>query len=223
MSVQWLFNVDMSLDMVSLVMGCMIFRRSWPFAYKCLFFWNTLRVLVSFFVYLWQHYTHTSNHWITNLFSPLLCVGSLLVFYSASIDPRVRRGNKWLLIVFPLLTAASWLRGAPLVIINTWALVCFDFLVLLSVCLTFVDLLVRTDNMHFIRQPMFWLASGLFFYSVETIVGYAFWEYSKKMILFGLYMFIFFSGDYLQDAGIIGCFVCIYLERHAKKPGIEPL
>ena len=65
---------------------------------------------------------------------------------------------------------------------------------------------------------MFWLASGLFFYSVESIIGFATWEFSKKMILFTLYTIIAFSGDYLLDVGIIGCFICIYLERRMKKP-----
>lgn len=208
--------------MVSLIIGCLVFRKSWPFAYKCLFFLNTLRVFVLFFAYLWQHYTYKSNHWVFNLYLPLECAGFLLVFYSASIHRKVRRGNKWLLIASPLVTAICWSGGASLFSVNTWALVSFDFLVLLSVCLAFVDQLLRMDHSHFIRQPMFWLASGLFFYSVETIVAYASWEYTKKMILFGLYVFITFSGDYLLDAGIIGCFVCIYLESHAKKPITEP-
>jgi hypothetical protein len=126
-----------------------------------------------------------------------------------------------LLAAFPVVTAICWLRGAPLESINLWAGVGFDFLLLLSVCMAFVDLLLRTDNMHFIRQPLFWLASGLFFYSVESIIGNSTWEYSKKMILFGLYKFIYFSGDYLMDVGIIGCFICIYLEGRRKTPEVD--
>jgi len=214
-----LYIVDLYLDLMSLIIGCLVFRKSWPFAYKCLFFLNVLRVFASFFAHFWQACTHSSNHWIFNLFLPLQCVGFLLVFYSACTYPSVRRISKWLLAAFPLVTAISWLRGAPFEIINMWATVGFDFLLLISVCLTFVDLLLEMDNMHFIRQPMFWLASGLFFYSVESIIGSISWEYSKKMILFGLYTFIAFSGDYLLDAGIIGCFICIYLERRVlKKP-----
>lgn len=212
-----LYVVDLYLDLVSLIIGCLVFRKSWPFAYKCLFFLNVLRVFVSFFAHFWSQHTHSSNHWIFNLFLPLQCVGFLLVFQSAGIHPLVRRINKFLLAAFPLVTAICWLRGAPLESINLWAIVSFDFLILVSVCLAFVDMLQRWDNIHFIRQPMFWLASGLFFYSVESIIGFATWEYSKKMILFTLYTIIVFSGDYLLDAGIIGCFICIYLERQVKK------
>ena len=208
-----LYIVDLFLDLVSLIIGCLVFRRSWPFAYKCLFFLNTFRVFVSFFGHFWSQQTHSSNHWIYNLFLPVQCVGFLLVFYSAADHPLVRRVSKWLLAAFPLVTAMCWLRGAPLETINLWAIVSFDFLILVSVCLTFVDLLLRTGDIHFLRQPMFWLASGLFFNSVESIVEFSTWEYSKKMILFALYTILVFSGDYLLDVGITGCFICIYLER----------
>jgi len=206
------------LDLISLVVGCMVFRKSWPFAYRCLFFLNTFRVLVEFSASLWSYFTRTSNHWLYNLFLPLQCVGFLLVFYKCSFHPAIARINRWLLAAFPVVTAVCWLTGAPLNSLNLWAIVGFDFLVLVSACLAFVDQLLRMDNSHFIRQPIFWLASGLFFYSVQSIIGYATWEYFKKMIYFRLYTFIFFSGEYLLDVGIIGCWVCIYLERVSKKP-----
>lgn len=158
-----LYIVDLFLDLVSLIIGCLVFRRSWPFTYKCLFFLNAVRVFVSFFAHFWSQHTHSSNHWIFNLFLPLQCVGFLFVFYSASGHMLVRRISKWLLAAFPVVTAMCWLRGAPLETINLWAIVSFDFLILVSVCLAFVDLLLRTGDIHFIRQPMFWLASGLFF------------------------------------------------------------
>jgi len=227
MSVQWLLYADLSLDLVSLVIGCMVFRRSWPFEYKCLFFLNILRVVVSCFTFLWPYYTHSSNHWIYNLFLPLQCAGFLLVFYGASMHRMVRRVNKWLLAALPLVTVICWSGGAPLDMMNTWAVVCFDFLLLVSACLAFVDQMLRIDDAHFVRQPIFWLASGLFFYSVGSIIEFATWEYIKKMLLIGLYRFIAFSGENLLDAGIIGCFVCIYFESRAKKtrdlsvPGLD--
>jgi hypothetical protein len=174
-------------------------------------------VFISFFALFWSRHTHSSNHWVFNLFLPLQCAGFLLVFYTASIHSMVRRVNKRLLIVFPLATLACWLPGTPLNTINIPAVLCFDFLLLLAVCMAFVDLMLRTDDFHFIRQPMFWLASGLFFYSVENIIMDSTFEYTKKMVLFALYKFVAFSGDYLLDAGIIGCFICIYLERRTNK------
>lgn len=214
--------VDLYLDLVSLIIGCMVFRKSWVFAYRCLFFLNVFRVVVSFTAYFWTHYTHSSNHWLFNLFLPLQCAGFLWVFYKCSLHPKVARVNKWLLILLPVVGALCWARGgASLEDINIFALVGFDFLVLLSVCMAFVDLLLRTDSVHFVRQPMFWLASGLFFYSIECIIGYSVYEYSKKMILFWMYKLILFSADYLTDMGVVGCFICIYLERSVKKP--EPV
>lgn len=227
MGVQWLFYMDLSLDLVSLIIGSMVFRKSWPFEYKCLFFLNILRVIVSYFTFLWPYYTHSSNHWIYNLFLPLQCAGFLLVFYGASIHRMVRKMNKWLLAALPLMTLICWSKGGPLDMINTRAVVCFDFLLLLSVCLAFVDQLLQMDDTHFIRQPIFWLALGLFFYSVESIIEFATWEFIKKMLLMGLYRFIGFSGEYLLGLGIIGCFICIYLKEAREKnrdlsvPGLD--
>jgi len=213
MNVERLLEIDLYLDLVSLIIGCMVYRKSWPFAHKCLFFLNILRVVVSCSTYLWPYYTHSSNHWIYNLFLPLQCAGLLLVFCGVSIHRVVRRFNKWLLAALPLVTVICWSRGTPLDMVNIWAVVCLNFLLLLSVCLAFVDQMLRMDDTHFIRQPIFWLASGLFFYSVTSIIEFATWEYIKKMLLFGLYTFIAFAGEYLQAVGIIGCFICIYLER----------
>jgi hypothetical protein len=215
-------TIDLYLDLASLIIGCMIFRRSWPFAYRCLFLLNTLKVLVSFFSFFWSPVTHTSNHWVSNLFLPIQCAGFLLVFYKAAVHPRVVRTVGWLLAALPLLILLCWIRGASLYSINIWAWIGYDFLLLLAACLTFVDLLLRTDNTFFLRQPLFWLASGIFFYSVETIIVGASWEYTMKMIMYTFFKIIYYSSDYLMDVGIIGCFICLYLERKTRTPGQNP-
>ena len=210
--------VDLYLDLVSLIIGCLVVRRSWPFAFRCLFLVNILKVFNSYASFIWSTTTHTSNHWMLNLFFPLQCAGLLLVFYKSSIHPVVIRIDGWLLAVLPVVIGVSWARGAPLDIINIGATVACDFLLLLVACAALIDQLLRTDDVRFTRQPLFWLASGLFFYSVGFIIFFTTFEYSKKMIMWGLFKSIYFFSGYLLNVGIIGCFICLYLKKISKEP-----
>ena len=63
---------------------------------------------MSFVTILYSTTTHSSNHWIYNLFLPAFYEGLLLVFYKASALAGVKRFNGWLLVILPVIAFLCW-------------------------------------------------------------------------------------------------------------------
>jgi len=206
------------LEFVSFIIGCIVYRRYWPLPYRCLVWVKGLKTFAEIGSMLWSSFTVTSNHWIYNVYFPLQCAGLLFIFYTCAVHPKTRKFNVWLLGAMPVLFCVFWWKGS-FYELNLMATVAFDFLLLLSACAAFVDQLLQQGDAHFLRQPLFWLSMAIFFYSVGSIINYATWEYSKKMILENLFDTVFLSAEYIFNIGIAGCFICLYLQRKDRGSG----
>ncbi|MDO6432608.1 hypothetical protein Q4E93_18525 [Flavitalea sp. BT771] len=204
------------LEFVSFLIGCIVYRRSWPLPYRCLVWVKGLKAVVEIGGMLWSSFTMTSNHWIYNLYFPLQCAGLLFIFYKCSVQPGVRRFDAWLLGAMPLVCCIFWWKGS-FYELNLMATVAFAFLLLLSACAAFVDLLLEQGYGHLLWQPLFWLSSTILVYSVGSIFYYSTWEYSKKMILDYLFSLLFVSTEYAINLGIIACFICLYLQKRINR------
>jgi len=200
------------LEFVSFIAGCIVYRRSWLLPYRCLLWLKGIKTIAEGGSVIWTIEMASSNHWIYNLYFPLQCAGLLFIFYKCSVHPKVKRFNAWLLAAMPVVLCVFWWKGSVYEL-NLMATVAFDFLLLLSACAAFVDQLLGQGNTHFLRQPLFWLSSATLFYSVGSVIFYATWEYSKKMILYFSFFAVYFSAEWIFNIGITGCFICLYLQR----------
>jgi len=207
----------MYLEFVSFLIGCFVYRRSWPLPYRCLVWVKGLKTVTEAGSMIWLVTTATSNHWMYNLYYPLQCAGLLFIFYKCSIHPMVKRFNAWLLGVMPVVLCVFWWKGS-FYELNLLAAVAFAFLLLLASCGAFVDQLLEHGNTHFFRQPLFWLSAAIMSYSVGSIIYCATWEYSKKMIMYFSIAAIFLSAEYLINIGMIACFICLRLQRTGRGP-----
>jgi hypothetical protein len=200
------------LEFVSFLVGCFVYRRSWPLPYRCLVWVKGLKTLVEAGSMIWLITTATSNHWMYNLYLPLQCAGLLFIFYKCAVHPRVRRFNAWLLGMLPVVLCIFWWKWS-FYELNLMASVALAFLLLLSACAAFVDQLLGQGNAHFLRQPLFWLSSAILLYSIGSIIYYASWEYSKKMIMYYTIAAVFLSAEYFINIGVIACFICLRINR----------
>ena len=190
----------------------MVYRRSWPLPYRCLVWLKGLKTVAEAGSMIWTILTVTSNHWIYNLYFPLQCAGLLFIFYKCAVHPRVRRFNGWLLTAMPVVLCVFWWKGS-FYELNLMVTVAFAFLLLLAACAAFVDQLLGQGNASLLRQPLFWLSSAILFYSVGSIIFYATWEFSKKMILYIPFYTVYLSAEYIFNIGVIACFICLWINR----------
>ena len=211
-----LMLVTTYLEFVSFLVGCYVYRNSWPVPYRWLFGLKGLKTTAEAGSMAWAVLTATSNHWIYNLYFPLQCAGLLFIFYKCSVHPKVRRFDVWLMTAMPVVLCVFWWNWS-FYELNLMATVAFAFLLLLSACAAFIDQLLGQGNTHFLRQPLFWLSSAILFYSVGSIIYYATWEYSKKMILYYPSAAVFLSTEYIFNIGVIACFICLYMQKDRLK------
>ena len=199
------------LEFVSFIIGCIAYRRSWPLPYRCLLWLKGIKTMAETSCMLWTIFTATSNHWIYNLFYPLQCAGLLFIFYKRAVHPKVRRFDAWLLAALPVVLCVFWWKGS-FYELNLMATVAYGFLLLLSACAAFIDQLLGQEDAPSLRQPLFWLSSAILFYGVGSVIYFATWEYSKKMILYLPFQAVYLSAEYIFNIGVIGCFICLYMQ-----------
>lgn len=204
-------TTSVALEVATFVTGCILFRRSWRPPYKWLLLLVGLNVFVEFFSNAWSKYTGKSNHWMYNSYWPIQSAVLMLIFYSCTVHPKVRRYQGWLLALLPVLLLASWLKAPFFFEINIVALQSCDLLLLLSACGAITDVVLDIEHGTLLRQPLFWLACGALIYSADFVVFYSAFEYHKKMLFTDFFNALYFSSYNLFFIGIAGCFVCAYM------------
>jgi len=122
----------------------------------------------------------------------------------------IRKIDLWLLAAAPVVFLLCWCRHQSYYSLNLLATVASAFLLLLSSCTAFIGLFLQQGDVCFFRQPIFWLSSGIWYYSIGDILFFSTWEYNKKMIYRGLFDTIFLSAEYLFSLTMIACFICLF-------------
>lgn len=201
------------LEFTSLFLGCMLVKRSWPFPYRLLVAFKCVEFSISVLSMVWSTTMHQSNHWIYNLYNPVECIFILYIFYSAAMHRDIKRLNLLLMGAVPPLLLVAYLLSPVFFSLNIIASTGCWFLLLLSSCGAYVDLLLDKESLSLFRHPLFWLAGGGVLYAISMIIYYITWEYSKKMIFYRFFYFDYFGGICLLNLSIIACFVCVYRQK----------
>jgi hypothetical protein len=199
------------LEFLSFVLGCILVRKTWPWHYRFLVVLKGLSFLVQWGGMAWSTLTHSSNHWIFNVYLPLECVSYLYIFYRASASPIIRRLNGWLTVTVLPLVVISFLLSPQLFIINQMMGMGCDFLLLISACVACIGLLLSEEEVSFFRNPLFWLAGGVLYYSIGNIIYLVTWEVTRKMVLYKFIRIEFFLSGIVLNLALMGSFFCMYL------------
>ena len=194
------------LELAALFLGCVLVRKSWPAPYRFLLGYKCLAFFIAVVSMAWSTFFRQSNHWIYNLYNPIECALLLYVYYRAAVHPAIKRLDLSLLAVLPPLIFIVYLLVPVLYSLNSMAGIGYLFLLILSSCGVYVDLLLDKGDLPIFRHPLFWLAAGVLLYSICMILFFLTWEYSKKMILYRFFSIIYFGGAAFLNLGIIGCF-----------------
>lgn len=158
-----------------------------------------------------------SNHWMANLFGPVESALILYIFYKASVHRMIKRINSGLMMaIVPLLLIGYTLKPLFFILNITVAIGSF-FLILLSACCAYVDLLVDKRDLRLSHHPMFWLAGGMLLYGISNILCFMGFEFEKKMILYRFFYYDYYAGLSVIHVGIILCFISVYLQEARDK------
>jgi hypothetical protein len=202
------------------VIGWLFAWKGSAMPFKLLIWLASVRFVVEFAGEVWVARMHNSNNWMYNLYFPLETFGFLYIFYRSALHPVIKRMNAGLLIaVIPILITAYILHPS-FVMLNTDALIFHSFLLMVAAGCAFFDMLLDKRPVQFVRRPLFWLACGVVICGGANIMVYMSWEFSKKMILYFPFAYMYMIAYNLLSFSIIACFICI---RRARARGFLPI
>jgi hypothetical protein len=189
--------------------GCIVIRKSWPLEYKLLLALTSLTILIEvteqicfFFLKM------TFVEWLYNCFTPAECACLLYIFHRASVHPAIKRLNAVLLLFLPVGAGFLYYLYPLFITINDNVVVFYLFIELVSACSIILDLLMGQSQSPLTRQPLFWLASGMLFFSGLYIVMVSI-IFKLKMTnnLYIYEMLIQIIANSCMYAGFLICFV----------------
>lgn len=198
-------------------LGCMLVKKSWPIQYKLLVVYAGFDLLWALLSAVWIWGFSKSNHWITNLTSPIECALILFIFYKAAAHPFIKRINIGLMLtIIPLLLVGYTLYPEFFWFNKPVTIGCL-FLILLSSCLAYIDLLLDKIEFRLPAHPMFWLAGGMLLYSISSILCFMSFDLQEKMILYWFFYYDYYCGQCVINLGILLSFILIYLQSSRSK------
>lgn len=129
--------------------------------------------VITFIVEIFARYVIVKpNHWLYNLYLPIEYFLFSAVYYVTFCLKKTRRIIvicSWLLLVFVIINITSLQKIKEF---NTYTLLISGTLILTWVFLYFKQLLQKKEYINLLREPMFWISTGLlFFYAGNVFVA----------------------------------------------------
>ena len=151
-----------------------------------------------------------NNNWIYNLFLPLQCLCILYIFYKVSVNQTIKKMNLILMICMFTGTVITYFIHRSFIFLNSYASALYLILMLISAGCFYIDAIVNDVETSLVKQPAFWLATGLLFFCVIYILIFALWAIIEKL---PYYKRILFDSNIIANSfmygGIIICFLCL--------------
>ena len=99
------------------------------------------------------------------------------LFYEYLKGPMIKKTAMGLLIFIPTFCAANLVFGQGFKGFNSTNLLVSSSAVLLLCCAYFVDLFRRDEEISLLREPMFWITTGVLFFNMGELSTNLFWQY----------------------------------------------
>lgn len=116
-----------------------------------------------------RYYLDRPNHWLYNLFLPVQYLLFTILFFLVFKSKKVRAiiiSCSILLLSFSI-SNILFIQGFQ--IFNTYTLLVSGFLILCWVFLYFRNLLQSKEQIYLLREPMFWISSGLLIFYLGNV------------------------------------------------------
>ncbi|HWK02063.1 MAG TPA: hypothetical protein VNS58_00430 [Puia sp.] len=189
------------------LIGCLLVRKSWPLEYKLLVVLTGLTSLVETIVFL-NVARRIDSRWMYSFFAPVECGFILYILYSASVHPAIKRLNAILLGFLPISIGIAYYMHPVFTRFNESAGLFYDFLELIAACSFLTDVLLNKSDTPLGRQPLFWMAAGILFYSSLFTLLDALRTYIPKIPVQYLTMYSVIANTFMYT-GFIACFICL--------------
>jgi hypothetical protein len=120
---------------------------------------------------------HEPNSWLYNLSVPVEFLFYGFVFYSYYQRPVFKKAAGYFLGIFLVFTIVNLLFFQGFSIFNTHTMALGNFYMVLLGGLYFVELLKKEEPVNILKEPMFWLTTGIFLFNAGEFSYTLFLDY----------------------------------------------
>lgn len=196
------------IELLAFGIGVACYERNWLMHYKVLFILTGLTCLVEIFGGIMAA-KFGNNNWLYNIFSPIECL-LILYFFSCIIIKRNLKGVVIYFIPFVLLaTFITYYINPTFMEYNSYARTIYLVLWIMCCGFFFIDVMVNDSTLSLIKQPGFWLATGVLFFSVIFITLISLYKtfltLPNHKIIFQYFIIV---ANTFMYVGFAGAFIC---------------
>ncbi len=133
---------------------------------------------------------HHTNIWLYNIFLPIEYLFYVAIFYLSIVNTNYKKIaiiSFTALLVFCVVNIL-FIQGFQ--VFNTNILIFGSCTLILLSCFSLIDIFQMDDNRSLLKQPLFWLATGILFFNLGELAYNLFFnfiishQYDKKALLF---------------------------------------
>jgi len=207
------------IELAACLAGLTCYRRYWPLHCQLMVALCLLTVGIEITGHrMWVDH-QINNNWLYNLFLPLQAICFLFFFFKETVTRKIRNLQLVLLLAVLPGTALSYVFHRNFSFLNSYASSFYLFLMLVACCLYFLDVFTNDVNLPRLRQPAFWVACALLFFTLAYILVLALWNTIRTMADYRLVLdFVRISSNTILYGGLIAYFVCKRRERNFYMP-----
>jgi hypothetical protein len=203
-----------------LLTGCILFRKNWLLEYKLLVVLSGLTVLTEIIRQICSGLMIPGpGDWIYNFFLPVECAFFIYIFYRASKHPAIKQLDTVLLMLLPVGAGILYFIFPYFSSSNKPVALFYLFTELICAGSFVIDLLLTQSKTSLTRQPLFWVAFGLLFYSGMYIVLLGIItavRMTKSLFIYEL------LNSLISNLFLYSGFIICFIRLHKAKPGVHP-
>ena len=210
------------LELGSFAVGLICLNNRWTFCYKVLLFFAAL----TFMVELLGHqlaFKFENNNWLYNIFSPFECIVILYFFSQITREKKMRKIILSFIPIMLLATIVTYILRPNFFVYNSYARTVYLVLWVLTCCFYFVDVMINDNRVSLIKQPGFWIATGVLFFSVIFIILQSLYNIFTTLPNYKIIVryFIIVANTFLY-VGFAGAFICQHIATKYYSPSSQP-
>jgi hypothetical protein len=196
------------IELVAFSVGVACFNKNWLPYYKVLFFLVGLTCLVEMAGSM-MSYEFGDNNWLYNIFSPIECFIILYFFSRIILKRRLKELIFYSIPIMVVATCITYMVQPNFMVYNSYARTIYLVLWIIASGFFFIDVMINDNRMSLVKQPGFWLATGILFFSVIFIVLISMYKIFKILPNYKIIInyFNIVANTFLY-VGFIGAFLC---------------
>ena len=175
---QLFFQPFFIAEMLAFICSLTVWKsKNYPANLKILIPYLLFVLVVEFTAYYMKELHVKNNHPLYNISMPFSTLFYLHLLGIIIKDARLKKVVVMSMVGFLVFTLANIFLVQGIMTFNTYTFIAGGFLIAGFCLVYFVGLLNKSEQVNMLKEPAFWIATGLFLYYLSKMIFYISWTY----------------------------------------------